>query len=220
MNKPSVDAQLPPSVNSLASGKFEWNFRYLIFQIISVIDDGWGISCELALDECHSTLLMISQHWHQAITWANVDPDLCRQMASLGPNELTTTGSNQSWDSIEHQQKLIRPGESHNECTYQVWHQCNQQFVCKYAETAQPIRGQEAVGIQQSIHNFKVWSGECHKELTCQTWCQSNQWFVCKCMGIRGYGTAIITAWCRSGNKPLSEPMMVRSSTHICIIRS
>ena len=34
--------------NSLAPGKFEWNFRYLIFQIISVID-GWGISCELAL---------------------------------------------------------------------------------------------------------------------------------------------------------------------------
>ena len=43
-------------------------------------------------DECHWTLLMISQHWirwrHQAITWANVDPDLCRHMASLGLNEL------------------------------------------------------------------------------------------------------------------------------------
>ena len=24
----------------------------------------------------------------QAITWANVDPDLCRHMASLGPSEL------------------------------------------------------------------------------------------------------------------------------------
>ena len=35
-------------VNSLAPEKFEWNFRYLILQIISVID-GWGISCELAL---------------------------------------------------------------------------------------------------------------------------------------------------------------------------
>ena len=35
-------------INSLAPGKFEWNFRYLIFQIISVID-GWGIPCELAL---------------------------------------------------------------------------------------------------------------------------------------------------------------------------
>ena len=40
---------------------------------------------------------MISQHWfslwlgairQQAITWANVDPDLCRQMASLGLSEL------------------------------------------------------------------------------------------------------------------------------------
>ena len=26
----------------------------------------------------------------QAITWANVDPDLCRHMASLGHNELST----------------------------------------------------------------------------------------------------------------------------------
>ena len=42
--------------------------------------------------------LMISQHWfrewlgairQQAITRANVDPDLCHQMASLGLNELT-----------------------------------------------------------------------------------------------------------------------------------
>ena len=35
-------------INSLAPGKFEWHFRYIIFQIISVID-GWGISWELAL---------------------------------------------------------------------------------------------------------------------------------------------------------------------------
>ena len=35
-------------LNSLAPGKFEWNFTYLIFQIISVID-GWGIACEVAL---------------------------------------------------------------------------------------------------------------------------------------------------------------------------
>ena len=35
-------------LNSLAPGKFEWNFRYLIFQIISVIG-GWVIACELAL---------------------------------------------------------------------------------------------------------------------------------------------------------------------------
>ena len=41
----------------------------------------------------HWTSLMVSQHWfrwwigavrQQAITWANVDPDFCRHMASLG----------------------------------------------------------------------------------------------------------------------------------------
>ena len=49
-------------------------------------------------DECHRTLLMMSQHWfrqwpgadrQQAITWANVDSDRCCLMASLGHNELT-----------------------------------------------------------------------------------------------------------------------------------
>ena len=35
-------------VNSLAPGKFEWNFRHVIFKQILVID-GWDISCEIAL---------------------------------------------------------------------------------------------------------------------------------------------------------------------------
>ena len=52
---------------------------------------------KLPSDECNWILLMISQHWfrswlgvvrQQAITWANVDSDLCRHMASLGPSEL------------------------------------------------------------------------------------------------------------------------------------
>ena len=34
--------------NSLAPGKFEWNFRYVIFKWMLVID-GWGIRCEIAL---------------------------------------------------------------------------------------------------------------------------------------------------------------------------
>ena len=35
-------------INSLAPGKFELNFRHVIFKQILVID-GWGISCEIAL---------------------------------------------------------------------------------------------------------------------------------------------------------------------------
>ena len=34
--------------NSLAPGKFEWNFRHAIFKQILVIDD-WGISCGIAI---------------------------------------------------------------------------------------------------------------------------------------------------------------------------
>ena len=59
--------------------------------------DGWGISCEIALiwmsldfTEDLSTLVQVMACGvkQQAITWANVDPDLCRHMASLGHNEL------------------------------------------------------------------------------------------------------------------------------------
>ena len=59
-------------VNSLAPGKFEWNFMSLIFQIISVID-GWGISCELTLrwmsldlTNDKSTLVQVMAWCHQA----------------------------------------------------------------------------------------------------------------------------------------------------------
>ena len=42
-----------------------------------------------------STLVQVLAWCHQAIshTWANVDPDLCHQMASLGLNELKKMGS-------------------------------------------------------------------------------------------------------------------------------
>ena len=36
------------AINSLDPGKFEWNFKYVIFKPIFVID-GWGSSCEIAL---------------------------------------------------------------------------------------------------------------------------------------------------------------------------
>ena len=62
--------------------------------------DGWGFSCEIALiwmslDKNYekSTLVQVMAWCGQAeaITSANVDPDLCRHMASLGHNELMST---------------------------------------------------------------------------------------------------------------------------------
>ena len=35
-------------INSLAPGRFEWNFKQVVFKLILVIDD-WDISCEIAL---------------------------------------------------------------------------------------------------------------------------------------------------------------------------
>ena len=39
---------IAPQINSLVHGRFEWNFWYVIFKQILVID-GWGISREIAL---------------------------------------------------------------------------------------------------------------------------------------------------------------------------
>ena len=75
----------PSPINSLVPGKFEWNFRYVIFKQIFVIDS-WGISCEIAQ-------IWMSLDFTDAITWANVDPDLCRHMASLGHNEFSSKAS-------------------------------------------------------------------------------------------------------------------------------
>ena len=58
--------------------------------------DGWRISCESALRlilldlaDAESTLDVIGAVRQQAITWANVDPDLSCHKVSLGHNELT-----------------------------------------------------------------------------------------------------------------------------------
>ena len=61
-------------VKSLAPGKFEWNFRHLIFQIISVLD-GWGISCELALRWMSLDLTDDKSTLVQVMAW-------CRQATS------------------------------------------------------------------------------------------------------------------------------------------
>ena len=61
-----------PFINSLAPGKFEWNFRYVLFKLIFVID-GWGISCEIVLTwmpqnltDDESTLVQVMARCRQA----------------------------------------------------------------------------------------------------------------------------------------------------------
>ena len=49
------DPREQTKLNSLAPGKFEWNFRHVIFKQISVTD-GWGISCG-------TVLICAGLHW-------------------------------------------------------------------------------------------------------------------------------------------------------------
>ena len=66
------NCQFCANINSLAPEKFEWNFRYVIFKWILVID-GWGISCEIALiwmsldfTDDQSTLVQVMARCRQA----------------------------------------------------------------------------------------------------------------------------------------------------------
>ena len=76
------------------------NGRNFSFSKISVKLMGELFFVKFPSDECHWLSLMISQHWfrqwfgairQQAITCTNIQPNICRHMASLGQNEWMTT---------------------------------------------------------------------------------------------------------------------------------
>ena len=84
-------------INSLAPGKFEWNFRHVIFKQILVIDD-WGISCEIALiwmsldfTDDQSTLVQAMAWCRQATIhyMSQWWPSSLSPYSVLGHNELT-----------------------------------------------------------------------------------------------------------------------------------
>ena len=93
----NVDTDLCPhrvtrsqSVNSLAPARYSSKFKSMIFKYIIPKS-----TLKLPSAEYHRTPLMRRQHWfrkwlgatrQQAISWANVDADLCHQMSSLGHN--------------------------------------------------------------------------------------------------------------------------------------
>ena len=60
--------------DSLAPGKIEWNYRYVIFKQISVIN-GWGISCEIALIQMSLDFIDDQSTLVQVMAW-------CRQATS------------------------------------------------------------------------------------------------------------------------------------------
>ena len=82
--------------NSSVPRKCSSNFKSALSKHILQIKF-MGTSCEIDIKWMPQTPLMTSQHWfrqwlgavrQQASAWANVDPDLCCQMASLVPIEL------------------------------------------------------------------------------------------------------------------------------------
>ena len=81
--------------------KFElWKTLVYFFPNSLYIFISWALPVKLVLSDYHGPQLMISQYcfrywlgaiWHQAITWTNIEPDLCCPRPSLGHNKLTQT---------------------------------------------------------------------------------------------------------------------------------
>ena len=70
----------------------------------------------LDLNDDKSILVQVMA-WHQAITWANVDPDLCHHMVSLGHNELN------QFKTIDFQTYVLAQRHHGNEkpCEIKLW---------------------------------------------------------------------------------------------------
>ena len=91
------------SFNSLARGKFEWNFRHVIFKQILVID-GWGISCEIVLiwmsldfTDDQATLI-------QVMAWCCQATNHCLSQCwprSLSPYDVTRPQWVKNWVSVD-----------------------------------------------------------------------------------------------------------------------
>ena len=131
----------------------------------------------------------------KAITWANIDPDLCYHMPSLGHNELISCLL-MTWQQKEprHQQSwycLEYPSLSFN--------------------TLRPTRNEQHFAddiFKRIFFNENVWVP-----------IKISLKFVPN-VPINNIPALVqIMAWRRSGGKPLSEPMMVSLSTHICVTR-
>ena len=91
-----VEPMLLPALNSLAPGRFQFNFRKVIFKL-TLVNGGWGISYEIALTwmpqdfvDDKSTLVQVMAWCRQATSHylSQCWPRSMSPYGILGPNEL------------------------------------------------------------------------------------------------------------------------------------
>ena len=126
-------------LNSLAPGKFEWHFRYLIFQIISVTD-GWGISCELSLRWISLDLTDDKSTLVQVMAW-------CRQATShylnqwwprsLSPYGVTRPQWVEELERQRHPSDLVQAYHKKFQSSMKraSWHCASSHQISKFCET-------------------------------------------------------------------------------------
>ena len=129
-------------------------------------------------------------HRQQAITWTNVDPDLCSRMTSPGRNQLNPHGPNHN--------------KSLNLSTI-LWILCIEKHAINDSLRPRPNRRHFADDILKCIF------------LNEDVWIPSNISLKFVPKGLINNNPALVQvmAWRRPGDKPLSELMLVRLPTHI-----
>ena len=80
---------LQSQFNQWAPGTFKWNFRYLIYQIISVTY-GWGMSCELTLRWMSFDLTDDMSTLVQLMAWCR--PATSHYLSQCWPRSLSSYG--------------------------------------------------------------------------------------------------------------------------------
>ena len=148
---------------------------------------------------------MISQHWfrqwlgavwQKAIAWANVDPDLCPYMASLGHNELTHSLLYRDYIYQQQPSSLssMHVASDPNELTHLP---LNKMAAILADNIFKCIFLNENVWILIKISLKFVPKGPINTIPS----------------------LAQVMAWRRPGDKPLSETKLISLPTHICITR-
>ena len=90
---------------------------------------------------------------------------------------MSSLSLNQTWDSVEHDQKLITSGESHNEFTYQILDKSNL-INCLSVNAWKLFNKSEARKWQLQCEQKLIKPGDGNNDFVYQIWGQSDQQFV------------------------------------------
>ena len=177
--------------NSLAPGKFEWNFRCVIFKQIQVID-GWGISCHA----CEISLIWMS------LDFIDGQSTLVQVMAWC--RQATSHYLSQCWPSSLSPIDITRPQWVN---IFQRRHfgvDCNRSFCYNIYSKRQANNTVNTLRPGQNVCHFEIFKCNFLRENICNL-VEISPKFVPKGPTDNNLALVQIMIWHIAGDKPLPE---------------